>query len=186
MSVTHAPMPLRSDVPQPDYLICGHTTPSQVVHHGWYTADEICDSVNLLCTRNVWERLVSLFSLLRTKGWRHSGLERWHNSDDFAAYVAWVTSPDREPSYHPRNYQCQPAGDWLTIDGRPVPFHAIGRFERLGDYWHDVCAVFGVKGDMPRLNGAPHKPYREYYTTELRYQVADFYAEEIAAFRWEF
>lgn len=167
-----------------DYVACKHYPPADIVQHRLFTANDIFEGTNLICVRNVWDRLVSTFALLRTTGWRHPGQERWRKAtgDQFGEYIEWATSPVRETGYHERNYQCQPATDWLFLDGQRVPFHTVGRFERLDDYWQAVCEVLGVRGKLPLTNCRKHKPYWEYYTPKLAAKVARFYAAEIKEF----
>ena len=183
------PEPLKDWDVAADYIACKHYTPAELIGRSDLTEEEVFSARNLLCVRNIWDRLVSTFALLRTTGWRRPGWGHWRDAEDsrFAEYVAWATSPVRETEYHPRNFQCQPATDWLFVKGRRVPFCVLGRFEDLPAYWRAVREVFGVNGgELPLTNCRAHKPYREYYTPELRDQVAKFYAAEIAEFGYAF
>ena len=175
-------------VEQADYVSCKHHTPAALVARNVFTEAEICEATNLICVRNPWDRLVSLFALTRVSGWTHPGMAHWHKvgDDRFSDYVDWATSPVRETDYNLFNHQCQPATDWLFIEGRRVPFHTVGRFEDLPAYWRAVCDVFGMEGELPLANSRAHKPYRDYYTPALRDQVAEFYAAEIEEFGYEF
>ena len=175
-------------VAEADYVSCQHALPSQVAARSVFTEAEICNATNLLCVRNPWDRAVSLFSLLRRQGWQRPKREHWrHAGDDrFAEYIDWATSQGSSVEDPSDIFQGKPSVHWLFIKERRVPFRVLGRFEQLEDYWHAVCDIFGVRGDMPRINTTVHKPYREMYTPELRDKVAKFYAAEIEEFGYEF
>src|SRR5436190_3317691 len=92
-----------------------------------------------------------------------------------------------------------------------VPFHFIGRFERLGEDLQTISDLVGVKATLPALNATIYAKeeavpagcfadaplselrslaavpgYRNFYTRELRQQVAALYRRDIEQFGYEF
>ena len=76
--------------------------------------------------------------------------------------------------------------EWMRgADGR---IHAdfIGRFEALGEDFRRLAARLGIEASLPHLNSSQRGDYREFYDDSTRRLIADYYAEEIKQFNYEF
>lgn len=63
----------------------------------------------------------------------------------------------------------------------------VGRYENLNADWKKLCGLIGMKHKpLPVHPKWKLKPWREQYIGNLRELVADFYAEEIEHFGYEF
>lgn len=79
---------------------------------------------------------------------------------------------------------------WWLMDpySRSIIVDEVIRFENLEAGLKDLCARHGVViGDIPHLNkSADRLPYQEYYTSELKYVVANHFKIDIELFGYEF
>ena len=63
----------------------------------------------------------------------------------------------------------------------------VGRYETLDTDWKRLCEEIGMKHrPLYRYPNWKPRPWRDWYTMETRNLVADFYAEEIEQFGYEF
>lgn len=62
-----------------------------------------------------------------------------------------------------------------------------GRYENLQESFDHVCERIGIPGtELGRKNASAHSKYVDYYDSDLRQQVADFYAEDLRIFAYDF
>jgi chondroitin 4-sulfotransferase 11 len=63
----------------------------------------------------------------------------------------------------------------------------VGRFESLQTCFDRVCERIGLRPrHLPHQSKTKHLPYGRYYDSDTRNAVADFYADDIAAFDYRF
>ena len=71
-------------------------------------------------------------------------------------------------------------------DGR-LALDFVGRYEDLQASYDAVCDRIGLaRSELPVKNRSDHRPYTDYYDDELRERVAEFYADDLAAFGYGF
>jgi hypothetical protein len=150
--------------------------------------------------REQWQRVAGWL----TAGWLASSqdltVERWRDRLTFRQFVA------RLRETNPARYDLHWRPQHLFLGATQLDF--VGRFERLAD---DFCALsrrLGIPSELPEKNttrrdtaveanladcplaelrslrGFPE--YSQFYTPDLRAQVAEIYAEDIHRFGYEF
>lgn len=128
--------------------------------------------------RNPFDRLVSQFAYMRDR----PDLRAFVGMDDEASFSDYLQLIRRR-----RHVQWEPQSSFLFDDegARLVDF--VGRFETLGV---DAARVFervGIGGaSLPHRNHSERSPYRDYYTSALRAQVEEMYADDLAYLDYEF
>lgn len=129
--------------------------------------DEVWTSyLKFAFVRNPWDRVVS-----------HHFHRRSQHPDETLAGTIDRTDPAR-------NYGI------VTIDGA-VAVDVVGRYERLADDLHAICARIGLDFDgwLPQAKSGfrpDRRPYRELYRPAEAERVAQACAAEIACFGYEF
>ena len=119
-------------------------------------------------TRTPRDRILQLNRGLRLK----AGLP-------FPGFVRAVAIEDdwrANAHYAQQSYLCRDRGEWL------IDMHF--QLESLGDSWPAIQLLTGL-GDLVHLRRSEHKPWREYYTAELRSLVETRYADDFEAFGYE-
>ena len=101
-------------------------------------------------------------------------------------FVTWVTSRWE------RLWKGARLHNWsiYTIDGT-IAVDRVIRYERLDEELAEICRDLGIGEPvhLPSAKGASRgdrRHYREFYDAATRDLVAEWYADEIAAFGWEF
>ena len=73
---------------------------------------------------------------------------------------------------------------WATGD---IALDYVGRYEDLQSSYDTICERIGIASTaLGQKNASEHKSFDSYYDTELQQQVADFYAEDLRIFDYEF
>ena len=83
-----------------------------------------------------------------------------------------------------RNWEVYAIGDSIAVD-------AVLRYETLAESFAEVWRQLGIEGKskLPWVNVGPRRNrrgYRDYYDDRTRRIIADWYADEIRAFGYEF
>ena len=75
----------------------------------------------------------------------------------------------------------------LSGSGGEIALDFVGRFEQLQESYDRICERVGVPTtDLSRRNPSEHAAYTDYYDDELKEIVADFYAEDLRRFDYDF
>lgn len=140
--------------------------------------------------RNPWDRIVSAYHFIRSGGvGRHDPeLCRRHLDDGKLSFGDFVRLLESAPvdimatMIHARPmsfYLCDQAGNVLA--------DYVGRFENLQQTCDYICGRVGVpKVDIPVLNASKHKPYQEYYDSDLIDIVGHIYEQDVRTFKYTF
>ncbi len=68
-----------------------------------------------------------------------------------------------------------------------IALDVVGRYERLQESFDDICARIGISAiDLKVRNASSHRRFVDYYDDELIATVREFYAQDLAAFGYEF
>lgn len=62
----------------------------------------------------------------------------------------------------------------------------IGRFESIEKDFKEICDHLGLEGELPHWNKTSHTEYRQYYDETTKKIAAEFYAEDLSRFGYEF
>lgn len=140
--------------------------------------------------RNPWDRLVSCYSDKVMRDSIHQGVASslarhgdYAPKMEFADFAQAVCSMgEREANRHFRSQYT------FLIDrrGALIP-KQIGYFETLQGDFATMCGQHGIPtSDLPSFKATHHRPYRDYYTDELRAAVAERYGRDIELFGYTF
>lgn len=133
--------------------------------------------------RNPWDLQVSSYHhLKRERPQLLAGRE------SFAAFTRWKLDPQRPYQYHldtaiglQTDYLVDLRGNLLT--------DFIGRYERLHEDWHTICARIGiVPPALPHKRQAQdrERDYRRYYDDDTARLVADHFRRDIELLNYRF
>lgn len=141
--------------------------------------------------RNPWARLVSGYRekmSLPEFAWKNAAKRlveidaRFRPGMPFEKFVELICAlPDEEVEKHFRSQSY-----FLKHNSELVP-DFVGRLERIEQDWQALQQFIGTPLPLQHVNRSEETDYRHYFSnTQLRYDVADRYAEDIATFGYEF
>jgi len=132
--------------------------------------------------RNPWAKIVSHYKY-RVKT-NQTGLGDGHL--DFNAWVNKTIGPDRDSNYYDNPRMFQPQCDWLKDEDGTIWMNYIGRFENLEEDFSEIAGFIGISKKLPHLNPTQKTDYRAYYNDATAEMVAQWCAEDIQRFRYQF
>jgi len=145
------------------------------------------DSYKFAFVRNPWDRLVScyhFFCRIRLSRDRVSNpcLKSWKTfiqrvviDHEYLGVLKMSTSKSHFQAILPQVTWLRPYIDF------------IGKFENVNEDWAKLLENVGLEFEpLPHVNVSVHKPYREYYTKEIKDAVTKFYEEDIDTFKYTF
>lgn len=135
--------------------------------------------------RNPWDRLVSAYAFLK-KGGMDKDDRRF--ADEHAKILESFETFVREGLVDPavlRHIHLVPQTEWLTIDGR-IAADFVGRFEKMGDDFREVCRRLGRDVTLPHHNASRHRDYRTCYDDATAARVGEVYRTDVEAFGYSF
>jgi hypothetical protein len=82
----------------------------------------------------------------------------------------------------------RPQHKQLCDDDGEIALDFVGRYENLQQSYDEICKNIGISSvELTRKNSSEHSKFVDYYQDEdLRRQVAEFYAEDLRLFAYEF
>jgi len=137
------------------------------------------DLFRFTIVRNPFDRLVSCYTDKVLQ--RHSGLDRrmyrLRKFPDFARAVCNCDPARANPHY-------RPMVEFFSVEQH---FDLIARFENLTEDWRVIQKHSNIAVELPHTNPSKNrKPYREYYTPEIRGFVEKYYREDLERWGYEF
>lgn len=179
-----------------------HLKAHEYIDLGYITADTFNQYFSFSFVRNPWARLVSEFNYRR----RHGDIAY---QQSFKAFVlSSFPTPDKDDYSKSKDYYRHiiPQCNFLYNDNGKCLVDFIGRFETLQQDFNIVCRKLGLSSiTLPHKNktltglallkqkilllakqGSTDKHYSEYYDSETKQFVADYYAEDITLFGYSF
>lgn len=136
--------------------------------------------------RNPWDRLVSVFAWSNQKWAKGQELSDGEFEGSvrqlYGLFVASRTQgqPLRiAPHFRPQVH-------FLVDRERRTLVDFVARYENLRPDWEQIRRKIGIQADLPLRMRSHHRPYRSYYSAATRAMVAELYADDIAAFGYEF
>jgi len=136
--------------------------------------------------RNPWDRLVSVFAWLDQK-WA-KGVELTDGEFDTSVKQLHGMFIGARAMRRPLRVgaHLRPQLHFLVDRDRRPLVDYIARHETLAADWERIRQKIGIEADLPLRMRSHHRPYQSYYNDATRAMVAEIYAEDIAAFRYEF
>lgn len=145
--------------------------------------------------RNPWARVLSAWQMFEQNpkfslpevGGRHRELEEVLKLAD----IDWATYVRPYPNQqYPR--ELYGGDDYLQAHLAPCTtgpldkMHFIGQVEAIDKDWETVQDCTGIRVALGKHNETKHKPYRHYFSPDLRDLVARIYREDIERFDYTF
>ncbi|MFH0944623.1 MAG: sulfotransferase family 2 domain-containing protein [Planctomycetota bacterium] len=176
----------------------GRIRSSRLLEHGFGTAflqhltlselgrilprETLRDYLTVAFVRNPWDRLVSVFSRLRS-GNAPSLAERLGIDDartiSFPQFLAAARDSD--------HIHLRPQHAFLEDETGGLSVDFIGRFENFESNFREISRRLGLENPVPfHENRSGHAHYSSYYTDETRDLVGAWYRQDVAAFGYSF
>lgn len=126
--------------------------------------------------RNPWDLLVSHYNFVRSTP-RHHRRARVVGLESFDRYVEYELRRDKILQ---SRMLCDRRGVLLVDD--------IGRFESIEADFTRICRRLGIDATLPHVNRGVirDRDYRAYYSERLAARVAEYFAEDIERFGYQF
>lgn len=178
------PHRVRNSFTNEGFVSFGHYSYAALLDRGVVQADFDARALKFCVVRNPYDRAVSLYSYLR-------GLGRIPPNEDFDGFARRLRQGRHHPvgRYNVRGLNlCSPQTAWLhRSDGSFIP-DLVGRFEDLGTFRLELGERLDIEFDeLPNVNSSKRATdYRSYYDSSSRADVAAAYADDLAAFDYEF
>jgi hypothetical protein len=141
------------------------------------------ESFSFAFVRNPWARQVSWFNMIRER----EGILK-QKAKDFGEFLE---RPDDGPGPspgHPVHERRRNQVEYLMDEDGEQIVDFVGRFENLEEDFAEVCRRIGVDASLPseKYNASTPCDYHDFYTPSLRDLIAERFADDIAAFGYEF
>ncbi len=132
--------------------------------------------------RNPWDKVVSHYKYRERTNQTAMGTDKI----SFGEWVACTYGVEKNPFYYdnPKMFQSQVA--WLRNEAGEIELDFIGRFENLAADFELIKKELSLLQKLPHLNKSEQRDYRHFYNVKTYSIVADWFAEDISYFRYEF
>jgi len=140
-----------------------------------------CQALKFAFVRNPWDHVVSHF---------HFRVQ----TNQTGLGTAPIPFAERvRLAYGMRDSRCfdtpkmfMPQVNWLEDETGNSDVDSVGRFERIEADFREVCKRLRIRAQLPHMNPSTRDKYRAYYDDETVEIVRRCFAEDIAAFGYEF
>ncbi len=131
--------------------------------------------------RNPWDRAVSLFEYRVQSNQMGLGTSP-------LPFDQWLRRVfvDRDAHYHDQPKMLQTQCEWMKDDSGQLPLDFIGRFEDFAAQFAVVAQELGFPMELPHLNRTRRGHYQRYYSPESVEIIADYFAEDIGRFGYQY
>jgi len=144
-----------------------------------FLGERVLDLSVVVCSRNPYDRLVSMYSFAVTRGLIKVYSDKSHVT--FDVFVEDVIARGKvDPMFFPGLRQV----DWLDEEIRSI-FHI--QYENLVQDYLMVCDMLGIKAveKLPHHNRVRRAEWQRYYSPETAKLVYDYYKEDFEAFNYD-
>ena len=143
---------------------------------------------------NPWDRLVSAWAFAKAgggSGGEGAGRVTIHHGEqyqvpEFDTFERFVTEWLAVRELAALDGVFRPQIGYLRLADGTMPLQHLGRIEQIADTERWLGEVLGRPVALGRANSSERDDYRSYYTPALRDQVAQIYADDIAALGYDF
>jgi hypothetical protein len=160
------------------------------------TAKEVIDAIGrenwesayrFSAVRNPWDKMVSHYKHnIKTKPGKMRMPGASGGLIGFRDWLDRTLGPDKDRKFYDRPQHFLPQVEWLKDDRGVIAMDRIIRFEALSAGFAAVAADLGLAPVLPHLNSTEATGFREFYCTESRELVADWFREDISTFGYGF
>jgi hypothetical protein len=104
------------------------------------------------------------------------------------SFQEWVLRAygEKDPALYDLPRMFMPQYEWLSDSDGTCIVDFVGRFERLGSDFDEVCRRIGVRASLPHVKKSAHRDYRELYSPECRELIARVFAGDIERYGYAF
>jgi len=132
--------------------------------------------------RNPWDRTVSQFHYRRQINWDGLG-------EDPVTFKEWAREVfvNRSDRYVDEDMLFLTQKDWISDEHGEVIVDYVGQFENLQQAWDDICDRLGrERSTLPHVKKSSRTDFRDYYDSETRKIVGDYFSADIELFGYTF
>ena len=131
--------------------------------------------------RNPWDRVVSLYHY-RVK------TNQTNLKTDSISFENWINLcyVDRNTYYYNTHKMFMPQFDWIADTEGNILVDFVGRFENLQQDFEHICDHLNKKSTLKHLHRSQRKKYHEYYNSETKKIIQDYYRKDIEFFGYDF
>ncbi len=132
--------------------------------------------------RNPWDKVVSHYSYRVDTNQTGMGAGA-------VSFAEWVRESygRQNPVYYDKPMMFMPQVDWISDGEDRVLVDFVARFENLQIDFDHICARIGRDAiPLPHRKQSRHGNYREFYDTETRGIIADWFRKDIEKFDYKF
>ena len=144
------------------------------------------DIFSFSIVRNPWDRLVSAYHFLS-----RGGLNAYDSEDankyvnHYSGFNEFVSDAFKDDAILTQIH-FRPQYEWIS-DENDVIADYVGRFEALQHHISVCLALVGLPDyQLPHVNKATHKHYKQYYSKESIDIVGDVYSRDIELFGYKY
>jgi Sulfotransferase family len=153
------------------------------------------DNFSFTVIRNPWDRMVSMYFFI--KNWT-SPDPSVTNSDEIRQFIYKINNFNQFPSFEVwlkniKNFKLPHWIQWRPIDPQlswlNVPVNHVIRYENLKQDFQKIQEMFNVYTELPELlvtKGITRTDYKDYYNSETKQIVLDYFKEDIEKWQYEF
>ncbi len=132
--------------------------------------------------RNPWDKVVSHYEYRRKK----NKTEIASRNITFSQWVKMTYGKDKDTFYYDNPKSFQPQVDWLKDNDGNINIDFIGKFESIAQDFKQIRLAIGNHAQLPHLNASKRASYQDYYNSETRGIIADWFHEDLTTFGYEF
>lgn len=136
--------------------------------------------------RNPWDRAVSMYSYLKTKGVKGE-VDKYFNNlfnneiDSFEKFISYLEEfgIDNFTLFQPQSFYLLDYKNEIAVD-------FVGRVESIDADFSYIKRQLSLNANLEQKNKSMRNNYTEYYTPELINRLADLYWKDIKYFNYDF
>lgn len=137
--------------------------------------------INFTFARNPYSRSVSSYIFLTPyKVFREKfGIKKGANFEEYVERICKIKDKDS-------NNHFKSLSEHHKINGKLIHFHFVGKMESFEEDFKKLCGILGIKPiKIKHKNKTKHKPWKDYYTSELKEKVYKRYKKDFETFGYE-
>jgi hypothetical protein len=157
-----------------------HLTAKEIIkiigYHKWNRA------YKFTVVRNPWDKVVSHYQY-RIKT---NQTNMQSNPISFSEWVKFTYGLEKNKFYYDQPKMFMPQVDWLLDHNEQLNLDLICKFENLEDDFEKVTQVIGCSSLLPHLNPSKRANYQDFYDSETKKIVEEWFKQDLELFGYQF